>query len=126
MASSLDKLSESLKTPGCDPYSKFHNTKANLTKEQMKLICQKGHYPYEFMDSHEKLHYPELPSKENFYSKLRLEGISDEDYAHAQNVYKSFNCKSFWDYRILYLKPMFYCRPIPLTILERRACYAIN
>jgi len=104
MASSLDKLTESLKTPGNDPYSKFHNMKNNFNKEQMKLICQKGFYPYEFIDSHEKLYYEGLPPKDKFYSKLRLEGISDEDYNHAQNVYKSFNCKSFKDYHFLYLK----------------------
>ena len=41
MADSLEKLTESLKTPGSDPYSKFHNMKTNFTKEQLKLICQK-------------------------------------------------------------------------------------
>ncbi len=72
MADSLEKLTESLKTPGSDPYLKFHNMKTNFTKEQLKLICQKGFYPYEFIDSHEKLHYPELPPKDKFYSKLSL------------------------------------------------------
>ena len=104
MADSLEKITESLKTPGSDPYLQFHNMKTNFTKEQLKLICQKGFYPYEFIDSHEKLHYPEPPPKEKFYSKLKLEGISDEDYTDAQHVYKSFDCKSFYDYHHLYLK----------------------
>ena len=29
-----------------------------------------------------------LPFKESFYSKLNLEDITDEDYCHAQNVWK--------------------------------------
>ena len=39
----------------------------------------------------------ELPSKEEFYSKLRLEGIKDEEYEHAQ-----FKCKNLADYTKLY------------------------
>ncbi len=35
MEDSLEKLTESLKTPGSDPSLKFHNMKANFTKEQM-------------------------------------------------------------------------------------------
>ena len=44
-----------------------------------------------------------MPPKEAFYSQVRLEGISDEDYQHAQTVYKTFNCKDFGDYHGLYL-----------------------
>ena len=104
MASSLDKLAESLKCKGENPYLKFHNMKKHFDAEQMKLICRKGFYPYEFIDSCEKIHHPTLPPQEAFYSKLKLEGISDTDYIHAQNVYKQFKCKSFYDYHMLYLK----------------------
>jgi hypothetical protein len=104
MASSLDKLAESLKTKGEDPFENFKNMKTNFDDEQMKLICRKGFYPYEFIDSWEKIHYPKLPKQQDFYSKLKLEGISNEDYKHCQNVYKHFECKSFYDYHMLYLK----------------------
>ena len=30
--------------------------------------------------------------------------MSDEDYQHAQNVWKTFNCKTIKDYHDLYLK----------------------
>ena len=105
MASSLDKLTESLKMKNDDdPYMKFHNMKKHFNKDEMELICRKGSYPYEFIDSWEKIHHPELPPQEAFYSKLKLEGISDDDYKHAQNVYTSFKCRSFYDYHMLYLK----------------------
>ena len=38
------------------------------------------------MDSWEKINEISLPNKEAFYSELNKEGITDEDYAHAQNV----------------------------------------
>ncbi len=56
------------------------------------------------MDEHTKLAYTGLPPKEAFYSKVKLDGISDEDYKHAQNVYNTFKCNDFGDYHRLYLK----------------------
>ena len=50
------------------------------------LLLRKGVYPYEYMDSWEKFDETTLPPKEDFYSELNLEGISDEDYAHARKV----------------------------------------
>ena len=44
-------------------------------------------YPYEWMDSIDKMSETSLPSKANFYSTLTMEHISDEDYTHAQNVW---------------------------------------
>ena len=34
-----------------------------------------------------------LPPKEEFFSKLDNEHITDEDYKHAQEVWKKFGCK---------------------------------
>ena len=45
-----------------------------------------------------------LPSKEAFYSTLKGEGISDEDYSHAKHVFKRFHCQHLGDYHDLYLK----------------------
>ena len=52
-----------------------------------KLLLQKGHYPYEYMDAWSRFEETALPPKEAFYSELKREGISDEDYAHAQAVW---------------------------------------
>ena len=43
-----------------------------------------------------------LPQKEAFYSKLTNEGITDEEYQHAQTVWKEFNIESMKDYQNLY------------------------
>ena len=36
--------------------------------------------------------------------KLNNKNISNEDYKHALNVFKTFECKDLLDYSILYLK----------------------
>ena len=50
------------------------------------MLLRKGVYPYEYMDSWEKLDETALSPKKDFYCNLNLENISDEDYAHAQKI----------------------------------------
>ncbi|XP_065639695.1 uncharacterized protein LOC136072408 [Hydra vulgaris] len=64
----------------------------NLTKEQCNNIRK--------FYSENKLNL--LQRKESFYSRLNNEDISDEDYLHAQTVWKEFNCENFRDYHNLY------------------------
>lgn len=66
--------------------------------EQSELFVRKGVFPYEWFNNYSKLDENALPPKEEFYSKIKLEGISDEDYEHAQKVWKVFNCKKVRDY----------------------------
>ena len=56
------------------------------------------------MDGMDKMEYTYLPEKEAFYSSLTLTGISDADYNHAQNVWKTFSMETMGDYHDLYLK----------------------
>ena len=81
----------------------FHNTK-KIFKKDVKLLTRKGVYPYDYVSSLEKLSETQLPPKEEFYSKLNDEDISDDDYQHAINVWNTFKCKSIRDYHDLYLK----------------------
>ena len=60
------------------------------------LLLRKGVYPYEDMDSWEKLDETTLPSKKYLYSNLNLEDISNGDYAHAQKVWNVFEIKKSW------------------------------
>ena len=68
------------------------------------LLLRKGVYPYEDMDNWEKFDETSLPPKEDLYSELNLEGISDEDYAHAQKVWNVFEIKSRGEYHDLYVQ----------------------
>ena len=49
-----------------------------------------------------KLDDTSLSPKEAFYSKLTGEGITDDDYWHAQTVWKELNIESMKDYHNLY------------------------
>ena len=80
----------------------FHNTK-QVFKKNVNLLTRKGVYPYDYVSSLEKLSETQLPPKEEFYSKLNDEDITDADYQHAINVWKKFNCKTICDYHDLYL-----------------------
>ena len=72
--------------------------------EETSLLKQKGFYPYEYIDSIEKLNETELPNISKFYSTLKQEGISEEDYNHVKKVWDYYNCKNLKDYHNLYLK----------------------
>ena len=56
------------------------------------------------MDSFDKFNNKKLPSKDEFYSTLNNENISNQDYKHAKNVWKTFDIKSMGEYHDLYLK----------------------
>ena len=98
MAESLDGLVSNLTKDD------FTNLSLYYSDEKFNLLTRKGVYPYEYMDSFEKLKETKLPPKEAFYSRLNEKGISDEDYIHAQKVWKTFNMKTLEDYHNLYNK----------------------
>ena len=68
------------------------------------LLLRKGVYPYEYLDDWEKFNETTLPEKEEFYSKVNVEDITDADYTHAKRVYKNFEIKNLGEYHDLYLK----------------------
>ena len=55
---------------------------------------QKGIYPYEYMNDWEQFGEKSLLEKEDFYSYLNMEDITDVDYTHAKRVCKDFENKS--------------------------------
>ena len=96
MAASLDNLVNNL------PEDTFNNVKRYYSGEKLNLVTRKGVYPYEYMDSLERLKENKLPPKESFYSRLTDEHISDEDYQHAQKVWEAFDMEHLQDYHNLY------------------------
>ena len=52
------------------------------------LLLRKVVYPYEYIDSWERFNETSLPDKKDFFCKLKLEGITDEDYAYVQKVWE--------------------------------------
>ena len=56
------------------------------------------------MGSFEKFDQTELPTKEQFYSILSDQHITNDEYNHAKKVWKAFNIKTIGEYHDLYLK----------------------
>ena len=98
MSSSLDKLVSNL------PAEALKYTNKKFKGKKFELMTRKGVYPYDYMDSFEKFNKTELPTKEEFYSILNNEHITDEDYSHAQNVWNIFQLQTMGEYHNLYLK----------------------
>ena len=73
-------------------------------KNNSSLMTRKGVYPFDYAISIDKLKETKLPSKEDFYSKLNNEEISDKDYQHALKVWNTFSCQTLRDYHELYLQ----------------------
>ena len=67
------------------------------------LLERKGVFCYNYIDSFERLKESALPHREAFFNKLCGEECSEADYAHAQHVWKEFNCNTLKDYMSLYL-----------------------
>ena len=96
MDASLEKLVNNLSEEA------FTNLKRYYTGNKLSLVKRKGVYPYDYMDTLERLKETKLPPKEAFYSKLNNEDISDEDYTHAKKVWEVFEMKHLQDYHKIY------------------------
>ena len=68
------------------------------------MLLRKGVYPYEYVDSWEKVNETTLPPKEAVYSNLNLEYITDKDYTHARKVWGVFEIKNLGEYHDLYVQ----------------------
>ena len=75
-----------------------------ITGTPVDLLLRKGVYPYEYMCEWARFQEQALPSREQFYNKLREAECSEADYTHAQRVWNEFHCNSMADYHDLYLK----------------------
>ena len=56
------------------------------------------------MDGWDKFNETSIPSKESFYSNLTMENITETDYIHANNVFKTFKLNNLGDYHDLYVQ----------------------
>ena len=110
MNSSLDILVKNL------PDNHLKHLSRKFNGERLKLVKQKGVYPYEYMDSFEKFSKNEVPDRSKFYSSLKNDYlcfskkdyyvlcISKKDYLHANNVWNMFKMNTMGGYHDLYLK----------------------
>ena len=85
MNSSLDSLVKNLS------HNDFKYLSEEFSSEFLKLVKQKGVYPYEYMDSFKKFSEDELPGRCKFFSSPKDKFISEKDYLKANNIWNVFN-----------------------------------
>ena len=83
--------------------------------ENLELLKQKGHYPYEHMNGFERFNEEKLPTRKYFYSSIKdgkigyddkiSEGhISVKDYLTCEKIWDKSEMKNIGDYHDRYLK----------------------
>ena len=93
---SLSKLSENLN-------DKDKIITRQHFKDNFELLNKETCFPYEFITK-ENIYNENLPSIKIFYSSLKLNNISEEDYHKNLEIYKNLNCKNIKEYLDIYLK----------------------
>ena len=98
MNSSPDKLVKNLNDKD------FRYLSEEFSDEQLKLVREKGIYPYEYMNSFKRFSEDEVPNKSKFFSSLKDSGVIEKEYKKVVNGWKVFKIKSLGEYHDLYLK----------------------
>ena len=112
MSSSLDTLITNLDKIKCGNISRFY------TGRKLELLQRKGIYPYEYLNSVERLSGRQLPPKEIFYSKLNNEDISQEIMNMLKLYGKSLTAKRYETITIYIINLMFFYWQMSLKISE--------
>ena len=109
MNSSLDKLVKNLSDED------FKYLVKEFGSENLKILKQKGAYPYEYMNSFKKFDEDKLPARKYFFSstkkgKIYNDGkisnghISIKDYLTCKKIWNKSDMKNMGDYHDHYLK----------------------
>ena len=67
-------------------------------------MLRKVVYPHEYIDDWGKFNETSLPEKDDFYSRLNMEDITDADYVHEKRVCKDFEIINLGEYHDLYVQ----------------------
>ena len=80
MNSSLDSLVKNLSD------NDFNYLSKEFSSEFLKLVKEKGVYPYVYMDSFKKFFEDKLPDRCKFFSSLKGKCINEKNYLKANNI----------------------------------------
>ena len=71
--------------------------------DNFELLKEKACFTYEWLTK-ENIYDKELPSIDKFYSSLKLQNITKEEYYKTLEIYKKLNFKNVKDYLEIYMK----------------------
>ena len=106
---SLDKLFKNLVDED------FKYLVKEFGSENLKILKQKGAYPYEYVNSFKRFNEDKVCARKYFYSSTKNKKISEdgkisdgqvsiEDYMVCEKIWDRFNMKNMGDYHYHYLK----------------------
>ena len=72
-------------------------------KDNFEIINKKMNFPYEWINEN-NLDNKDLPEIKDFYSSLKLETISEEEYNQTKEIYNKLKFKNIKEYLDTYLK----------------------
>ena len=109
MNSNLDKLVKNLSDED------FKYLVEEFDSGNLKILKQKGHYPYEYMNSFKKFDKDRLPAQKCFFSSIKKGKIDNdgkisdgytsiEDYLVCEKIWNKFEMGNMGDYHDHYLK----------------------
>ena len=109
MNSNLDKLVKNLVEKD------FKYLVKKFASENLKMLKQKGAYPYEYMNSFKRVNEDKLCVRNYFYSSTKDKNISEDgkisnghvsikDYMVCEKIWNKFKIKNMSDYHNHYLK----------------------
>ena len=103
MTNSLEKLVSNLPA---EKFSFLDNHFGGYTEKKRRLLHGKGFYPYSYFDDLSKFQETALPSIDCWTNSLKEgeQSITEEQWHHANIVFKTFGCENLGDYHDLYLK----------------------
>ena len=121
MHSSLDALVKNLPA---NEFIHLENYFSDWSKSSVDMLKQKGHFPYNYIESFSKLGEARLPPREKWTNSLQQYDVSvtEDEYKHALTVFETFKCKTIGEYYNLYLKTdVFLLASVVLCF--RKVCY---
>ena len=103
MNSSLEKLVDILPR---DRFGILASVFPNLSSTELKLLQQKGYYPYSYVSGREKFSEKSLPPLNEWRNTLEGNAVTktQENLNHAKTMWNTLNCQTLQDYNDAYLK----------------------
>nr|XP_018905008.1 PREDICTED: uncharacterized protein LOC109035731 [Bemisia tabaci] len=96
LQSSLEKLASMLEDED------LIHVKKHLPKNLLPYVKGKQYFPYEWLDSLDKYDISEFPKREHFYSCLKSQTITEEQYNYAFEFYKAAGCRNIGEFSDIY------------------------
>ena len=82
----------------------FKYLSEQISGEFLKLVKQKGVYPYKYIKCFKKFYENKLPDRCKLFSSLKGKCISKKDYLKGNNIWNVFKMNTMGDCHDLYLK----------------------